>query len=363
MAPLSDSPQHERPQERTHPLDKADAERLIDRYRSASMAELRSLLAERAGPPYDLMRYHLGWEDRAGKPSEGRGGKLLRPALCLLCCEALGGDWRSALPAAAALELLHNFTLIHDDVEDASRQRHGRETLWSLWGQPQAINAGDGMFTLAHVALLRLRDRGHPQERVLQACQTLDQAALRLCEGQHRDLAYTQERAITQEDYLQMIEGKTAALLAATAGIGALLGGGSAQAVEAFSEFGRRLGLAFQIQDDVLGIWGDEEETGKPASDDLRAGKKSYPVVVALERASPEERDSLLSLLAQGELDDDAVQEARGLLARLAAREESERAALEHAEAAIASLAGCSLQPDRLVDLERLARFAAQRRS
>ena len=341
----------------------SELERLIDRYRPACLDELRSLLEERSIPPYTLMRYHLGWEDREGRPVEGRSGKLLRPTLCLLSCEAVGGDWRSALPAAAALELLHNFTLIHDDVEDASRQRRGRETLWSLWGQPQAINAGDGMFALAHVALLRLGSRGHPPERVLEAVRMLDEAALRLCEGQHRDLAYVEEPDITRQRYLEMVEGKTAALLAASGGIGALLGSGAAELSEALHAFGRRLGLAFQIRDDLLGIWGDEQETGKPAGDDLRAGKKSYPVVVGLERASPEERTALLSLLARCERDDAAVQETRALLERLGARQETERAALEHAEAAIASLDGLSLEPERRRELEALARFAAQRRS
>ena len=337
--------------------------RLVDRYRPAIGAELRSVLEERTVPPYNLMRYHLGWEDRHGRPIEGRAGKLLRPALCLLCCEAVAGDWQRALPAAAALELLHNFTLIHDDVEDASLQRHGRETLWSLWGEAQAVNVGDGMFALAHVTLLRLRDEEHPAERVLQAAQMLDEATLRLCEGQHRDLATATEREITTDDYLNMVEGKTAALLAASAGIGALLGGAPRETIDAFYEFGRRLGPAFQIRDDVLGIWGAVEETGKPIGDDLRSGKRSYPIVIAVARASPEERAALQAPSTNGEPSDDDIERARALLQRLDAREESERAAQEHAETAIAGLAGLSLRSERLRELERLAHFAAQRRS
>ena len=182
--------------------------RLLDRYRPAVIEELRSVFDGRTLPPYSFMRYHLGWQDRDGRPIAGRPGKLLRPSLCLLCCEAVGGDWRTALPAAAALELLHNFTLIHDDVEDESAQRHGRDTLWSLWGQAQAINAGDGMFALAQVALLRLRGQRQPPARVLRASQMLAEATLRLCEGQHRDLASTNEREITPDDYLEMIEGQ-----------------------------------------------------------------------------------------------------------------------------------------------------------
>jgi geranylgeranyl diphosphate synthase type I len=334
---------------------------VIDRYRPAILGELRASLEGRNITPYTLMRYHLGWEDRQGRPIEGRSGKLLRPALCLLCCEAVGGDAKGALPAAAALELLHNFSLIHDDVEDASLQRHGRETLWSLWGEAQAINVGDGMFALAHRTLLRLSDGGFDDTTVLQAARILDSASLRLCEGQQRDLEYAEERVIEREDYLSMIEGKTAALLAGSGGLGALLGGGSPESVDALQEFGRRLGLAFQIRDDVLGIWGDAEETGKPTGDDLRGGKKSYPVVVGFERASPDERNALLNLVGDERLDLDSVHRACSLLERLGAREESERSALEHAEAAIAVLGPLPLAAERQAELELLARFAAQR--
>ena len=336
---------------------------LVERYRAAIMEELRSAVERRGVPPFTMMRYHLGWEDQQGEPIEGRGGKLLRPALCLFCCEAMGGDWQRALPAAAALELLHNFTLIHDDVEDASAHRHGRETLWRLWGEAQAINAGDGMFALAHITLLRLSEEDHPAERVLRAAQMLDEATLRLCEGQHRDLIAGEGSEVTRDDYLSMIEGKTAALLAASSGIGALLAEAPAEAVDALSEFGRRTGLAFQIQDDVLGIWGDPEETGKPAGDDLRAGKRSYPVVVAFERASVEQRAALQMLLTQREPSESDVQRACSLLEELGARTESERAAQEHAEAAVASLTTLSLQTEHRGELEQLARFAAQRRS
>lgn len=336
---------------------------LVERYRAAIMDELRSAVERRNIPPFTLMRYHLGWEDQQGKPIEGRGGKLLRPALCLFCVEATGGDWQRAVPAAAAVELLHNFTLIHDDVEDTSDHRHGRETLWRLWGEAQAINVGDGMFALAHITLLRLSEADHPAERVLRAAQMLDEATLRLCEGQHRDLTAGEGAEMTCAEYLSMIEGKTAALLAASSGIGALLGGAPAETVEALYEFGRRTGLAFQIQDDVLGIWGDPEETGKPAGDDLRAGKRSYPVIVAFERASAEQRAALQSLLAQREPSDDDVERTCALLEELGARAESEKAAQEHAEAAVASLAALSLQREHRQELEQLARFAAQRRS
>ena len=337
----------------------------LERYREAIVAALRAAVERGAGeradvPPYTLMRYHLGWEDAQGRPLESRGGKLLRPSLLLLCCEASSGDWPNALPAAAAVELLHNFTLLHDDVEDASEQRHGRDTVWRVWGQAEAINAGDGMFGLAHLTLLGLSERGHPAERVLEAVRLLDEATLLLCEGQHRDLRNEDGRPIGSADYLAMIDGKTAALLGACCAIGALLGGAGQAAVRGLHEFGRRLGLAFQVRDDLLGCWGDASETGKSSGDDIRAGKQSYPIVIALERASDQQRAQLRAVLGRANSSDAELSQARALLERLGARRDGEQAASEHAEAAIQALRGISLG-DQRIELEALARFAAER--
>ncbi len=335
---------------------------VLDRYREAIVGELRAALDPSDQPPFPQMRYHLGWEDAQGRPTTNRGGKLLRPALLLLCCEAAGGDWSRALPAAAAVELLHNFTLLHDDVEDASAQRHGRDTVWRVWGKSEAINAGDGMFALAHLMLLGLSERGHDAERVLAAARLLDEATVRLCEGQHRDLRYEDEYEITRNDYLAMIEGKTASLLAACCAIGGLLGSANDAVVRGLYEYGRRLGLGFQIRDDLLGCWGDAAETGKSSGDDIRAGKQSYPIVVALEHASGDESERLRSLLGRPDISAQDLSSARELLERLGARSDGERSAREHAEAAIEALRGLSLGDER-AELEALARFAAERTS
>lgn len=332
----------------------------LERYRDAIQAELRTAIQRGEGPPYSLMRYHFGWEDARGAAATNRGGKLLRPALLLLCCEAAGGNVESALPAAASVELLHNFTLLHDDIEDASEQRHGRDTAWRVWSQAEAINAGDGMFGLAHLTLLGLSEGGVAPERVLAAVRLLDEATLLLCEGQHRDLRYAGQAEVSIDDYLAMIEGKTAALLAASCAIGALLGGADDSGVRAFHEYGRRLGLAFQIRDDILGCWGDSTETGKSSGDDIRAGKRSYPIVVGLEFASDEERRQVSSVLGREDATDQDVAAVRSLLEGLDAKENGERAALEHAEAAIEALSGLSLGDQRTA-LVGLARFAAER--
>jgi geranylgeranyl diphosphate synthase type I len=334
---------------------------VIDRYQPAVVDELHAALDNRLSPPYTLMRYHLGWEDESGSAIEGRGGKMLRPALCLLANEAFGEVWEKALPAAAAIELLHNFTLIHDDVEDASEQRHGRKTIWSIWGEAQAINTGDGMFALAYATLLKLSQRGYESDVVLRAVQMLDSATLHLCEGQHGDLLGEDGRRISCAQYIDIIEGKTAELIATSCALGTLLGGGSEEDCAALYEYGRQTGLAFQIRDDVLGIWGDVSETGKPASDDLRVGKQSCPIVYALEGSASDDRDALLELLAKDTRDEQEIEAARGLLEALGAKDESERRALDHAEAAIVSLDKLDLPTRQRNEFAQIATFAAHR--
>jgi geranylgeranyl diphosphate synthase type I len=232
---------------------------------------------------YGMMAYHLGWRDASFLPVQERVGKRVRPLLCLLACEAAGGDWRQAVPAAAAVELTHNFTLIHDDIEDNSPLRRGRPTVWNLWGVPQAINAGDAMFTLAHLALLRLAETVSLRAASA-ANQVLQQTCLRLTQGQYLDIAYETRRDLTEYDYWPMVSGKTAALLAASTQLGALAAGASPAICESFRLFGWLLGLAFQAQDDYLGIWGDAALTGKSAESDLVSGKKSLPVLIGLSR-------------------------------------------------------------------------------
>lgn len=187
------------------------------------------------------------------------------------------------MPAAAAVELLHNFSLIHDDIEDDSPLRRGRPTLWVNWGVPQAINTGDVLFTLSHLALLRLQDRLEPG-RVLQAAQIFHTTCLALTQGQFLDMHYEEARSLPLSDYWPMVTGKTASLVAACTRLGALVGGADADRQQAFQRFGLFLGLAFQIQDDLLGIWGSAELTGKSAESDLVSGKKSLPVLFGLEQ-------------------------------------------------------------------------------
>ncbi len=248
-------------------------------------AEMSAVIESHPAPPLfsTMLKYHLGFADANGNASRAPSGKRLRPALLLLACAACNGDAHAALPAAAAVELLHNFSLIHDDIEDRDELRRGRPTLWRLWGDAQAINAGDAMFALAHLALLRCAERGAEDARVIAAMRTFDQMCVQLTIGQHLDLSFESRNDLTTADYMHMIAGKTAALIAACCEIGALLAGAMPEQTRALAEFGHQLGVAFQIQDDLLGIWGDPTQTGKHSSD-LAHRKKTLPVLYAAER-------------------------------------------------------------------------------
>jgi geranylgeranyl diphosphate synthase type I len=292
-------------------------------------AEMRACLSSSdpaLSPYYGMLDYHLGWADErfAPAPTSQRSGKRIRPMLCVLVCQAAQGDPRQALPAAAGIELLHNFSLIHDDIEDNSPTRRGRSAVWKLWGVPQAINSGDGMFTLAHLAMSRLRPLGVSCDRIMDVRETFDRACLALTHGQYLDISFESRERVSVDEYLRMISGKTAALIGASAAIGATLAGNAA--VAQYETFGRELGLAFQIQDDVLGIWGDEALTGKSAESDVATRKKSWPAVYALERS-----EKLRALYAAPEVDVPAV---LAEMDALGVRAFAERAAGEHHERA-----------------------------
>jgi geranylgeranyl diphosphate synthase type I len=274
----------------------------------------------------DMLRYHLGWQDGDGHPIQGRRGKRLRPLLCLLACEASGGDWHSALPAGAAVELIHNFTLIHDDIEDDSPTRHQRPTVWKVWGLAQGVNAGDMLWGLARQCVHHLSEHGTTPERVLYVGRLLDDACLALCRGQYLDIASEGDRSLSEDTYETLIRGKTAALLGAALQSGALLGSASPWRVEQIGLFGQHLGLAFQVTDDLLGIWGDPAVTGKSAASDLASHKMTLPVIHALdwERVRGEQ---VLHELFGREPSEDTVPAMLSVLERSGAREALEQRA------------------------------------
>jgi geranylgeranyl diphosphate synthase type I len=268
-----------------------------------------------------MLRYPLGWVATNLRPLErpASAGKRLRSTLCLLICESLCGNHAPALPAASAIELVHNFSLVHDDIQDASPLRRGRPTVWAQWQTPQAINVGDSLFALAQLALLHA-DAATP-EFLVEAARKLNATCLRLVEGQYLDLELQSTGSAPLEAYQSMVSGKTAALLECAAWLGACFGGASSEQAHHFASFGHQLGIAFQFQDDVLGVWGDPERTGKSSDADLRTRKQALPAVLALQLSGPEADQFRRLFLAPGEMSRSDAHAARLILERLGVRE------------------------------------------
>jgi geranylgeranyl diphosphate synthase, type I len=330
--------------------------------------EMSSVLAERDGharPLYEMLAYHLGLD-----ADRGPRGKRMRPLLGLLAYQSLTGDYRAALPGAAAVELGHNFSLVHDDIEDADTERRHRPTLWAIWGVPLAINAGDALFALSRLALYRLLD-GFSERRVLALMRVYDETCLALCEGQYLDISFERDAGVTVEAYLEMIGKKTAALVGASVQAGAILATDDDEIIEAYRRFGYDLGMAFQMADDVKGTFWTASESGKPEAGDVRKRKKTLPLVWALEHADEADRSRLLEIYADGiratdgrgsdpiaetPLDDAAVAEVLEILERSGAREHTLAEARRYRDLALRhlELLPCPLEGKR--DLAALVR-------
>jgi len=333
--------------------------------------EMSDVLNERTGPArplYEMLAYHLGLDPNAPQ----RGGKRIRPLLGLLAYQSLGGDYKKALPGAAALELGHNFSLVHDDIEDADRERRHRPTLWALWGIPAAINAGDALFALSRLALYRLLEgEEYEDRRVLELMKIYDETCLALCEGQYLDISFERRDDVTVEAYYEMIGKKTAALLGASVMAGAILAVDDTDVHEAYRQFGIDLGMAFQMADDVKGSFWSSEDSGKPEAGDVRKRKKTLPVVWALENASPEDRARLGEIYAAqsggadgrapvafGEgLSDAQVAEVLAILERSGAREHAESEARRYRDIALRHIEALPCLPEGKRDLTTLVRW------
>ena len=259
-------------------------------------------------PFYEMLTYHMGWAGEGAGPEAA--GKRIRPLMVLLTVAACETEWLRAVSAAAAVELVHNFSLVHDDIQDNSEKRRGRTTVWKIWGMPMGINVGDALFVMSNQAIMDLSEH-YPAEVVLRAATVLHNTCLDLTCGQFLDISYEERHDLGVEDYWPMVSGKTAALLSACCHIGSILGGVDENTQDAYRSFGHAIGLAFQVQDDILGIWGDEAITGKSAASDLLEGKKSLPVLHGLSQGGkfaerwakgpilPEEVERVAQMLAE----------------------------------------------------------------
>lgn len=334
-------------------------ETLMKQYLDAVDVMLRQIVdvAPVETPDYGVMlRYPLGWVDASNQPYLHPTGKRVRPVLLMLCAAAAGGQPETALPAAAAVELLHNFSLIHDDIQDNSPLRHGRPTVWQVWGLPNGINAGDAMFTLAFVALTRLSEQGIAPQIVLDCWRIFNATALELTRGQHLDMRFEHQDHVSVDDYISMIGGKTAALIACSAELGALIATGDHALAARYAEFGLNLGISFQIRDDILGIWGNAGVTGKSAATDIISRKKSLPVLYGLEHS-----EALVHLYQKETLEEADVEDAITLLDSVQAQDFARQQELKFYERAISALEAASPHGTAAAGLNALIEMLFQR--
>ena len=330
-------------------LTSIDLDRLIADTESAILDVISDAEDERTRGLYAMVRYHLGLDGDAPR------GKRMRPLIGLLAYQSIAGEHQRALPGAAAVEMGHNFSLVHDDIEDHGTERRHRPALWMVSGVPQAINTGDTLFTLSRMALHRLSEEGFDDARVLRLMRLYDETCLALCEGQFMDI-WTSEHDewMSVDYYFDMIGRKTASLIAGSAEAGALLATDDESVVAAYRRFGWSLGLAFQLNDDLLGIWGDEAATGKEASD-IATRKKTLPLIYAHQEAGGAGAERLRAILAQRseETNGAEVEEVRLILERVGAHEYTRSRALALRDEALAQIASVDL-----VDREAVERLS-----
>ncbi|WP_052809338.1 polyprenyl synthetase family protein [Streptomonospora alba] len=300
---------------------------------------LRDAVRSHLGPEMSrIAQYHLGWADAEGRPTGTWGGKMIRPNLALLSARAAGAADTDGLPAAVAVELVHNFSLLHDDIMDGDETRRGRETAWAVFGVPNAILAGDAMVTAATSALL-----ASPAPGAGSAAASLMAATQRMIDGQTCDVAFERRDQVSLAECLRMARGKTGALLGCACALGADLVGAEQPLIDGLRAFGEHLGLAFQLVDDVLGIWGDTRSTGKQIGADLRVRKKSLPVVAALNAPGADELRALY--LGSGPLPEHAVGRVADLVEQAGGRRWAQEEAARQTAAAEQSLAAAEM-PD-----------------
>ncbi|CCB77795.1 putative geranylgeranyl pyrophosphate synthetase [Includes: Dimethylallyltranstransferase; Geranyltranstransferase; Farnesyltranstransferase] [Streptantibioticus cattleyicolor NRRL 8057 = DSM 46488] len=333
-----------------------EAAEILARARCAVDPVLRAAVASLPGSLRRIAGYHLGWLDAAGEADEAPSGKAIRPALVLAAAQALGGSARAAVTAAAAVELVHNFTLLHDDVMDRDPTRRHRPTAWAVFGSADAILAGDALHALA---LRLLAEDGHPAAG--RAAGRLAACVIELCDGQQADCAFERRPDVSLAECLAMAEAKTGALLGCACALGALYAGAGDEVADAMDAFGRQVGLAFQLIDDLIGIWGDPSVTGKPVGADLVARKKSLPVVAALRSATPAGRELAGLYRVERALTAEEVLRATDAVDRAGGRDWAQTQACDRMAEAIGHLSGAVPDGTAAGDLLALAELVTRR--
>ena len=307
------------------------------------------MFADRQGFLYDVLRYHMGWTDQQGQPQDNTRPLFFPTLLALVSCQALSGDFQAALPAAAGVDLVHNFTLVHGDVQSARPDAHDRPSIWWVWGPAQAINAGDGLHALGRTTMMRLAKMGVSPERVLHAVESLDRACLALCEGQYMDLDFQERMVVTSAAYFDMISRKTGALTGCSAEAGALAAGTDQPVWAQFRDMGIKMGMAWQIHQDIGDLWGGSSD-GMTASNVLNK-KKSLPLIHALENSSLAGKRELGGIYMKRVLEPDDASKLVEILNEAGSREFAEEKAHQMIDQAIEALNGVALTDEGLENL------------
>ncbi len=304
-----------------------------------------------------MLGYHLGFQNKSGKTCQNNQGKLIRPILCFLCCQATEGDLSQVIPAAVSLELIHNFSLIHDDIQDNSPKRRQRSTVWKLWGKEHAINAGDAMFALSYLELLKLHDCNISDQKIVRSIRLLTEACLNICEGQYLDMLYEGNNTISTANYLTMIMKKTADLIATCTALGASFGTEEEEVINYFYMFGRDLGMAYQIADDILGIWSTEAKTGKPEKIDILNKKKTFPVVYSLNSSTGQDKKELEHYYSQKNTEVHNMVRIVEILDRLGAQSYSQKIAQQYYEKALSKLETINIAQSKRTPIISMVNF------
>ena len=320
------------------------------KYRQALEEELRQSFTGQEGLLYNMLLYQLGWMDEQGMPLSGLSGHQLHPVLCLMSCEWTAGEYPPALPAAAAVELVHNYSLIHEDVQSGNPNRDNRSTVWWIWGPGQAINAGDGMHALARLSLMRLQSQGLSIDRVLKAMRLLDQSCLNMCEGQHLDLAFQERLDVGVDSYFKMAAARTGSLMSCAMGLGALAAVEDDSLTEAFKRCGENLGIAYQISQDVREL---QEGTGDEVSmPNVLNKKKLFPIVNTLEKAELHTKRELGTIYFKRVLEPPDAERVIAILKESSAFAHAKETAEDYCQRALDALNGIDLPKQASEELE-----------
>jgi geranylgeranyl diphosphate synthase, type I len=335
---------------------------ILTKYAADIDDTIKKLVNEGSPEIAGVINYHFGWVDQQFQPATFQRGKMFRPTISLLVYEAITGRYREALPVAAAIEIIHNFSLLHDDIEDNDVERRGRPTAWTIWGQARVINIGDYLYSLAYKALGQLDPARLPTERILAVLRLINEACLKLTEGQDLDLNFETLSAVSTEMYLDMVYKKTGALIEAAILAGATLATTDETLLKNYYDFAHHIGLAFQIRDDVLGIWGDTAQTGKSAVNDLRKKKKTLPVIYTLAKAAGERGEKLRGYYASTQpLTNPEIEFVRDCLAWAEAREYAQDVADRYRREAFEALDKIGAANQSQVELKTIAEFLINR--